>query len=114
MLAAVGIYTVLAYTVRQRVKEIGIHMALGAPTSGVLRLVVIEGMKPTLIGVAVGLILAAALGRVLSTLLYGVGVHDVPTFSVVAMVVVAVGMVATLLPAYRATRVDPIVTLRAE
>jgi putative ABC transport system permease protein len=114
LLAAVGIYSVLAYTVRQRVREIGIRMALGAPSTGVLRLIVVEGMKPTLAGVAIGLILAAALGRVLSTLLFGVGIYDVPTFTVVAVLVVLVGMVATLLPAYRATRVDPIVTLRAE
>lgn len=114
LLAAVGIYSVLAYTVRQRVREIGIRMALGARTTGVLRLVLIEGMKPTLIGVVIGLMLAAALSRVLSTLLYGVGVHDAATFGGVALIVVMVGVLATFLPAYRATRVDPLVTLRAE
>jgi predicted permease len=114
LLAAVGIYSVLAYTVRQRVKEIGIRMALGAPASGVLRHIVVEGMKPTLAGVAIGLLLAAALGRVLSTLLYGVGVHDAGTYGAVGGLVILVGILATVLPAYRATQVDPIVTLRAE
>jgi putative ABC transport system permease protein len=113
-LASVGIYSVLAYTVRQRVREIGIRMALGAPARGVLRLVVIEGLKPTLISVALGLVLAAVLGRVMTTLLYGVSQHDPGTFSAVAVIMLAVGVVATLLPAYRATRVDPVVTLRAE
>ena len=114
LLASVGIYSVLAYTVRQRVREIGIRMALGAPSGGVLRLIVIEGLKPTLLGVALGLVLAAALVRVMTTLLYGVDQHDPRTFGVVAMIMLMVGVVATLVPALRATRVDPIVTLRAE
>jgi ABC-type antimicrobial peptide transport system permease subunit len=114
VLATVGIYSVLAYTVRQRVREIGIRMALGAPGRGVLRLVVIEGLKPTLAGVVLGLVLAAALVRVMSTLLFGVDQHDPGTFSLVALLMLAVGIVATLVPAWRATRVDPIVTLRAE
>ena len=114
MLASVGIYSVLAYTVRQRVREIGIRMALGAPTAGVLRLVVIEGLKPTLIGVVLGLVLAAVLVRVMTTLLYGVDQHDPGTFTAVAALMLIVGIIATLVPAYRATRVDPIVTLRSE
>ena len=114
LLASIGIYSVLAYTVRQRVREIGIRMALGAPAGGVLRLVLIEGLKPTLIGVVVGLVLAGAFVRVMATLLYGVSQHDLQTFGSVAMIMLAVGIVATLVPAYRATRVDPIVTLRAE
>ena len=114
VLASVGIYSVLAYTVRQRVREIGIRMALGAPSRGVLRLVVIEGLKPTLLGVVIGLALAAALVRVMSSLLYGVNQHDPRTFSIVAVMMLAVGVIATLLPAWRATRVDPIVTLRSE
>ena len=114
LLATVGIYSVLAYTVRQRVREIGIRMALGAPTGGVLRLIVIEGLKPTLVGVLLGLALAAALVRVMTTLLYGVDQHDPRTFSAVAVIMLIVGVVATLVPAFRATRVDPIVTLRSE
>ena len=114
VLASVGIYSVLAYTVRQRIREIGIRMALGAPSRGVLRLVVIEGLKPTLIGVALGLVLAALLVRVMAALLYGVDQHDPGTFTAVAILMLSVGIAATLVPAWRATRVDPIVTLRAE
>jgi putative ABC transport system permease protein len=113
-LAVVGIYSVLAYTVRQRVREIGIRVALGAPLAGVLKLIVIEGLKPTVIGVVVGLVLAAAFGHVMSALLYGVSQRDLPTYGTVALIVLGVGAVATLVPAYRATRVDPIVTLRSE
>ena len=114
MLATVGIYSVLAYTVRQRVREIGIRMALGAPVKGLLRMIVIEGLKPTLIGVVIGLALAAVLVRVMETLLFGVSQYDPGTFSIVALLMLAVGIFATLIPAYRATRVDPIVTLRSE
>jgi putative ABC transport system permease protein len=114
MLATVGIYSVLAYTVRQRVREIGIRMALGAPVKGLLGMIVVEGLKPTLIGVVLGLALAAALVRVMTSLLFGVSQHDPGTFSAVALIMVVVGVVATLVPAYRATRVDPIVTLRSE
>jgi hypothetical protein len=92
----------------------GIRLALGAPVGGVLRLIVVEGLKPTLIGVALGLALAAALVRVMTTLLYGVSQHDPGTFSAVALIMLGVGIVATLVPAYRATQVDPIVTLRSE
>jgi predicted permease len=113
-LASVGVYSVLAYTVRQRVREIGIRMALGAPSAGVLRMVVVDGLKPTMVGVVVGLTLAAALVRLMEALLFGVSPYDPGTFTLVAAIVVGVGLVATLVPAYRATRVDPIVTLRAE
>jgi putative ABC transport system permease protein len=114
VLAAVGIYSVLAYTVRQRVREIGIRMALGAPVGGVLRMVVVDGLKPTVIGVGAGLLLSALLARLMTTLLYGVSEYDPRTFGIVAVVMLAVGLIATLIPAFRATRVDPIVTLKAE
>ena len=114
VLASVGIYSVLAYTVRQRVREIGIRMALGAPVKGVLGMIVVEGLKPTLLGVGIGLMLAAALVRVMATLLFGVSEHDPGTFAGVAAIMLAVGVIATLVPAYRAARVDPIVTLRSE
>jgi len=113
-LASIGIYSVLAYTVRQRLREIGIRMALGAPSRLVLRMVVVEGCKPTLVGVALGLLLASLLVGVLRTLLYGVSQHDPMTFAAVAGLVVLVGIVATLVPAFRATRVDPVITLRSE
>jgi putative ABC transport system permease protein len=114
VLASVGIYSVLAYTVRQRVREIGIRMALGAPSANVLRMVVQEGLKPTLLGVGLGLVLAAALVRLIAALLFNVSQHDPSTFALVPAIVIAVGIIATWIPAYRATRVDPIETLRAE
>jgi ABC-type antimicrobial peptide transport system permease subunit len=113
-LASIGIYSVLAYSVRQRVREIGIRMALGAPARDVVRMIIVEGCKPTVAGVAIGLVLAALLTRVLETLLFGVGTHDPRTFTIVATIVMVVGIVATLVPAFRATRVDPVVTLRSE
>jgi putative ABC transport system permease protein len=114
LLAAVGIYSVLAYTVRQRVREIGIRMALGASPRGVLGSVLVDGLRPTIIGIAIGLAAAAALSRVLSTLLFGISPYDVVTFGSVAAGVVVVGIVASGLPAYRATRVDPMIALRGD
>ncbi len=114
LLAAVGIYSVLSYAVRRRVREIGIRLALGAQLSDVLHMVVIEGMKPTLIGVLIGLAGALALGRVLSSAIYGVSSRDLATFGTVSVLLTAVGFVASIIPAYRATRVDPMRTLREE
>ena len=85
VLASVGIYSVIAYSVRQRVREIGIRMALGAPAAGVLRMMLAEGLKPTLIGVIAGLILAALLAGVMRTLLFGVSQRDPGTFVGVAV-----------------------------
>ena len=113
-LASVGIYSVLAYTVRRRVREIGIRMALGAPAGGVLRLVILEGLKPTLAGVVAGLILAALFAGVMNTLLFGVSERDPGTFAVVAVLMIVIGIIATAVPAWRATRVDPLTTLRSE
>jgi predicted permease len=114
LLAAVGIYSVLSYMVRRRVREIGIRMALGAQIRDVLRMIVVEGMKPTLVGVAIGLVGALALGRVMSSVLYGVSARDLMTLASVAALMTAIGLVASALPAYRATRVDPMKTLREE
>jgi predicted permease len=114
LLAAVGIYGVLSYSVRQRVQEIGIRMALGAARFDVVRLIVVEGLKPTGAGLVVGVGVAAALGRLLSSLVFGITPHDTLTFAAVSIVVVTVGIFASLLPAYRATRVDPLHTLRGE
>jgi predicted permease len=114
LLAAIGIYGVLSYTVRQRVQEIGIRMALGAASRDVVRMILLEGLKPTLAGLILGILGAAALGRVLTSLIFGVTAHDATTFAVVSGVVLAVGLVACLVPAYRATRVDPLQALRAE
>jgi putative ABC transport system permease protein len=114
VLAAVGIYSVLAYSVRRRVREIGIRMALGATPANVLRMVLSDGMKPILLGVAIGLAAAAALGRVVSSLIYGVTATDPLTFAGVAFLLVLVGLFATALPALRATRVEPVRTLRED
>jgi putative ABC transport system permease protein len=114
LLAAVGIYGVLSYTVRRRVREIGIRMALGASQSDILRLVVADGMKPILIGVALGVIAALALSRLVASLLFGVPATDPLTFTAVTLLLVVVGIAANTLPAYRATRVEPTQTLREE
>jgi predicted permease len=114
LLAAIGIYSVLSYAVRRRMREIGIRMALGAQISDVLRMVVIEGMKPTLLGVVIGLVGALALGRVLASVIYGVSARDLATFGTVAVLTTAVGLLASVLPALRAARVDPMKTLREE
>jgi putative ABC transport system permease protein len=114
VLTAVGIYSVLSYAVRRRVREIGIRMALGASHSDVLRMVVTDGLKPILLGVGIGLAAALALGRVVASLIYGVRPTDPLTFATVAGLLVAVGVLATILPAYRATRVEPIRALRDE
>ncbi|HKN76651.1 MAG TPA: ABC transporter permease [Candidatus Acidoferrum sp.] len=114
VLTAVGIYSVLSYAVRRRVREIGIRMALGASHGDVLKMVAIDGMKPILLGVAIGLAAALALGRVVSSLIYGVRPADPLTFAMVAFLLIAVGLLATAVPAYRAARVEPIRTLRDE
>jgi predicted permease len=114
LLAAVGIYSVLSYSVRRRVREIGIRMALGAQIGDVLRLVLLEGMRPTLLGLAIGVAGALVLGRVVSRLIYGVSAADPATFAAVSALLAAVAAAASLIPAYRATRVEPVKTLREE
>jgi predicted permease len=114
ILAAVGIYSVLAYSVRSRVREIGVRIALGAGPADVLRLVVVEGMKPTLVGMVLGALGAYALGGVLSKLIYGVKASDPLTFGAVALLLGVVALLACSVPAFRATRVQPVEALRIE
>jgi len=114
IIAAIGIYGVLAYSVNQRTREIGVRMALGATPRRVLNLVVNEGMKMVLAGVAIGMVGGLALGRTVSSLVFGVPVHDPLTFVLVAVVLTAIALAACIIPARRAARVDPMVALREE
>jgi predicted permease len=111
-LAAVGLYGVLSYVVSQRTAEIGIRMALGAPSSEVRRLIMVQGMKPALAGIAAGLIGAAFGTKLLSGLLFGIEAGDPLTFVSVPLVLLAVAVIACLIPAMRATRIDPTFALR--
>jgi putative ABC transport system permease protein len=114
LLAAVGIYGLIAYSVTQRTQELGIRIALGAQRRDVLRLVLAQGTRLTFLGVAIGLFAALALSRLLSTLLFAVSASDPLTFAGVAALLAVVALLACFIPARRATRVDPIVALRYE
>ena len=114
LLASVGIYAVLSYIVRGRTREIGIRTALGARTADVLRMVIVEGMWPRLVGIAAGTIAAMASARVMETLVFGVSASDPLTLAAVAATLALVALMASLVPAYRALRVDPVKVLRAD
>jgi ABC-type antimicrobial peptide transport system permease subunit len=112
LLAAIGIYGVLADFVTQHASEIGIRLALGAQTADVMHLVLRRGMGLALVGVMLGLMTAWAVTRLMKTLLFGVGVADPMTFSVIALMLLGVALAACWIPARRAARVDPLVALR--
>jgi predicted permease len=114
LLAAVGIYSVLSYIVRGRSREIGIRTALGARTGDVLRLVIVEGMSPALVGIAAGVIAALASAKVMEALVFGVSAADPLTLAAVGTTLAVVALMASLVPAYRALHVDPVKVLRTD
>jgi putative ABC transport system permease protein len=114
LLAAVGIYGVISYSVRQRTHELGIRMALGAQAGDVLRLILVQGLKLAFIGVAIGLTAALSLTRWMKSLLFEVRPTDPMTFVVIALLLIAVALLACWVPARRATKVDPVVALHCE
>jgi len=114
LLASIGIYGAVAYTVEQRTGEIGVRMALGAQTTDVLRLIMAQGMKPVIVGLIAGLTAALALARLLASQLYQVSAYNPLLLSATLAILGTAGWLACLLPARRATRVDPIQALRTE
>ena len=114
LLATIGIYGVIAYLVAQRTPEIGLRMALGATRYAILRMVVRQGMRMVLVGIAFGLVSAAALTRLMSKMLYGVTTGDPATFALVSVAIVFTALLACMGPALRAAWISPIVALRNE
>jgi predicted lysophospholipase L1 biosynthesis ABC-type transport system permease subunit len=114
VLAAIGIYGLMAYSVRQRIQEIGIRMALGATTGDVRRMIVLQGMRLTLVGVALGTAAAFALTRLISSFLFGVKNLDPIVFLTVPAVLCVVALLAVWIPAWRATQIDPVIAIRYE
>src|SRR5437667_624308 len=114
LLASIGIYGAVAYTVEQRSGEIGVRMALGAQTMDVLRLIMAQGMKPVVVGLALGIIATFAVGRLIARQLYQVSAHDPVLLGGATILLAATALIACLLPARRATRIHPIQALRTE
>ena len=114
LLSSIGLYSVMAYVVSQRTKEVGIRMALGASRHDVLKMITSQGMRLAIVGAGLGLVLALLLAKVMSSLLIGVSGYDVTTFVIVSVVLSVVAFVASYLPARRATKVNPLVALRYE
>jgi ABC-type antimicrobial peptide transport system permease subunit len=114
VLCSIGIYSVLAYSVKRRMREIGLRLAFGASLRDVVRLVVTQGMKPTIVGIAIGLAAALALGQIASSVIYGVSARDLATFASTTLLIVLISFAASLIPAIRATRIDPLKVLHED
>jgi putative ABC transport system permease protein len=114
VLAAVGIYGVISYAVSRRTHEIGVRVALGASPATVVRLVIAQGMRVVAVGVAIGVAGSLVASRLMTKLVYGVSVTDPLTYVGVAALLAAVALVASYIPAHRATRIDPLVAMRAD
>jgi putative ABC transport system permease protein len=114
LLAAAGLYAVIAYLVSQRTREIGIRLALGASPRHILPLMMSQGLRLTLIGVAIGFVGAIAITRLMRSLLFAVAPTDLMTFAIAGVVLIVVALLACFIPARRATKVDPLVALRYE
>jgi len=114
ILGAIGLYGVLSYVVAQRTREIAVRMALGAEATAVRRMVVLQGGRVALLGIGVGVVAALAVVGVLESLLFGVGALNAPTFIAMSSVMLAVALLASYIPAHRASSVDPIHALRTE
>jgi putative ABC transport system permease protein len=114
VLAAVGIYGVSSFSVSQRTREIGVRMALGAQTGNILRMVLAQGLKLSLVGIAIGFVAALALSRLIGAMLYGVRASDPMTYGGVILLLIMVALAACFIPARRAAKTDPMIALRAE
>ncbi|PYR09531.1 MAG: hypothetical protein DMG00_13585, partial [Acidobacteria bacterium] len=114
LLAAIGIYGLMAYSVEQRTQEIGIRLALGANTGDVRRMVIRQGMRLAVVGLVIGLASSFGLARVIANLLFGVTPRDPLVFTAAPLLLAAVAFIGVYLPARRAVRVDPVIALRAE
>jgi len=114
LLAAVGLYGVLSYLVTQRVSEIGIRIALGAQREQILRLILFDGLRPTLLGLILGLTSSAGATQLIRSMLYGTAPYDPPVIAAVILVLLSIASIACVFPAFRASRLDPMQALRAE
>ncbi len=114
LLASIGVYGVVSYAVSGRIREIGLRMTLGADTREVMKMILRQAMRPVLIGAAIGIAACAAVSRILSSMLFGLSAHDPLAFIAVPLLLLSIALLASYVPARRATKVDPMVALRYE